>query len=54
VGNRASPDLPGANIRGKPRVCLVYLGGAPAYRQACAEAVANDYEGFIVSSCRLA
>jgi cation diffusion facilitator CzcD-associated flavoprotein CzcO len=36
----------GANVPGKPRVCLVYLGGAPAYRKICAEVVANGYEGF--------
>jgi len=36
----------GANIPGKPRVCLVYLGGAPAYRAKCAEVVERGYEGF--------
>jgi cyclohexanone monooxygenase len=36
----------GANIPGKPRVCLVYLGGAPAYRRICAEVVEQGYRGF--------
>lgn len=36
----------GANIPGKPRVCMVYLGGAPAYRARCAEVVERGYEGF--------
>ncbi|MBH0122048.1 flavin-containing monooxygenase [Rhodococcus sp. NPDC003382] len=36
----------GANIPGKPRVCMVYLGGAPAYRAKCAEVVERGYEGF--------
>lgn len=50
---RANSWYMGDNIPGKPRVCLVYLGGAPAYRQACAEVVAKDYEGFIVGSASL-
>ncbi|MEV7646731.1 NAD(P)/FAD-dependent oxidoreductase [Arthrobacter sp. NPDC089319] len=36
----------GANIPGKPRVCMIYLGGAPAYRAKCAEVVDNGYQGF--------
>jgi cyclohexanone monooxygenase len=40
----------GANVPGKPRVCMVYLGGAPAYRRECFEAAAKDYEGFMVGS----
>ncbi|TBR10768.1 MAG: NAD(P)/FAD-dependent oxidoreductase [Rugosibacter sp.] len=36
----------GANIPGKPRVCMLYLGGAPAYRKICADVEANGYEGF--------
>ena len=39
----------GANIPGKPRVCLVYLGGAPTYRAKCAEIVERGYEGFTLS-----
>jgi len=36
----------GANVPGKPRVCMVYLGGGPAYREVCADVVANGYKGF--------
>ena len=36
----------GANIPGKPRRCLVYLGGAPKYRAICDEVVAANYKGF--------
>ena len=40
----------GANIPGKPRVCLVYVGGAAVYRGICAEVVAKGYEGFALSA----
>jgi cation diffusion facilitator CzcD-associated flavoprotein CzcO len=30
----------------KPRVCMLYVGGAAAYREVCAKVVANGYEGF--------
>ncbi len=36
----------GANIPGKPRVFMPYLGGVGPYRQKCDEIVANDHEGF--------
>lgn len=36
----------GANIPGKSRVFLPYLGGLGPYRQKCDEIAANDYEGF--------
>ena len=36
----------GANIPGKPRICLLYVGGAPAYRATCEDVVANGYAGF--------
>lgn len=36
----------GANVPGKPRVCLPYLGGAAAYRRACNDVAAQDYLGF--------
>ena len=36
----------GANIEGKPRVFMPYLGGCPAYREKCEEVVANGYAGF--------
>ncbi len=36
----------GANIEGKPRVFMPYLGGLPEYIRKCEEVVANGYEGF--------
>lgn len=36
----------GANIPGKPRICMLYLGGAPTYRAICDDVVANGYAGF--------
>jgi cyclohexanone monooxygenase len=36
----------GANIPGKPRVFLPYVGGLPAYIRKCDEIAANDYKGF--------
>ena len=36
----------GANIEGKPRVFLPYIGGVGNYRVKCDEVVANGYEGF--------
>jgi len=39
----------GANIPGKPRVILRYIGGAVAYQNACAEVAAQGYEGFVLT-----
>jgi cation diffusion facilitator CzcD-associated flavoprotein CzcO/acetyl esterase/lipase len=36
----------GANVPGKPRVFLPYVGGCERYRVACDEVVARDYLGF--------
>lgn len=36
----------GANIPGKPRVFMPYIGGFPAYLQKCAEVVSRGYDGF--------
>ncbi|MGD9603851.1 MAG: cyclohexanone monooxygenase, partial [Gammaproteobacteria bacterium] len=36
----------GANIPGKPRVFLPYIGGFGTYRKLCDEVAANGYEGF--------
>ena len=36
----------GANIPGKPRVFLPYIGGFGAYRKLCQEVVETGYEGF--------
>jgi cation diffusion facilitator CzcD-associated flavoprotein CzcO/acetyl esterase/lipase len=39
----------GANVPGKPRVFLPYIGGVGAYRQACDDVVAQDYLGFTLT-----
>jgi cyclohexanone monooxygenase len=40
----------GANIPGKPRVFMPYIGGVGRYRQECADIAANGYEGFTLSA----
>jgi cation diffusion facilitator CzcD-associated flavoprotein CzcO len=39
----------GANIAGKPRTFMPYIGGVPAYLRKCDEVVARGYEGFMLS-----
>jgi cyclohexanone monooxygenase len=39
----------GANIPGKPRVFMPYIGGVGPYRQKCDEVAANGYQGFVLS-----
>jgi cation diffusion facilitator CzcD-associated flavoprotein CzcO len=39
----------GANIPGKPRVFMPYIGGFPAYVEKCREVVANGYAGFALT-----
>ena len=39
----------GANIEGKARIFMPYVGGFPEYVKKCEEVSTNDYEGFIVS-----
>jgi len=39
----------GANIPGKPRVFMPYIGGVGIYRQKCEEIAANGYTGFHLS-----
>jgi len=36
----------GANIPGKPRVFMPYVGGVTAYKKKCDEVAAKGYEGF--------
>jgi cyclohexanone monooxygenase len=55
VGNRTLFPLAdswylGANVPGKPRVILPYLGGFLAYSQKCDEVAAKGYEGFAVTA----
>jgi len=44
----------GANIPGKPRVFLPYIGGVASYRAKCDEVAVNDYQGFALSTVSLA
>ncbi len=39
----------GANIPGKPRVFMPYIGGVGAYREICDGIAARDYEGFVTA-----
>ncbi len=38
----------GANIPGRPRVFMPYIGGFPIYVQKCNEVQTNGYEGFVL------
>ena len=44
----------GANIPGKPRIFMPYIGGVGVYRQICNEVAANGYEGFVVTAAERA
>jgi cyclohexanone monooxygenase len=39
----------GANVPGKPRIFMPYIGGVPIYRQTCDEVAAKGYEGFALT-----
>ena len=39
----------GANVPGKPRVFMPYIGGVGVYRQKCDEVAAKGYAGFSLS-----
>jgi cyclohexanone monooxygenase len=39
----------GANIPGKPRIFMPYIGGVGAYRQICNDVAAKGYEGFALT-----
>lgn len=39
----------GANVPGKPRVYMPYIGGVPVYAQKCDQVVADGYDGFALS-----
>ena len=47
---RAKSWYMGANIPGKPRVLLPYVGGVGVYRELCDAVAASGYEGFILSA----
>jgi cation diffusion facilitator CzcD-associated flavoprotein CzcO len=44
----------GANIPGKPRVFMPYIGGVGAYRGICSDIAAKGYDGFRVAASQLA
>ena len=46
---RAKSWYMGANIPGKPRVLLPYVGGVGAYREFCDAVAERGYEGFVLS-----
>ena len=39
----------GANVPGKPRVFMPYIGGVGTYREECDEVAAKGYEGFVLT-----
>ena len=44
----------GANIPGKPRVFMPYIGGVGVYRQTCNDIAAEGYRGFALTPERQA
>jgi cation diffusion facilitator CzcD-associated flavoprotein CzcO len=40
----------GANVPGKPRVFMPYIGGLPRYTKVCNEVAADGYRGFTLTS----
>ncbi len=49
---RANSWYMGANVPGKPRVFLPYIGGVDRYRRACDDVVTQNYLGFVFSGPR--
>jgi cation diffusion facilitator CzcD-associated flavoprotein CzcO len=47
---RANSWYMGANVPGKPRVFLPYVGGVGVYRQKCDEVAAKEYDGFALAT----
>ena len=47
---RANSWYMGANVPGKPRVFMPYVGGVGTYRQKCDAVAARGYEGFTIST----
>ncbi|MBV9811105.1 MAG: cyclohexanone monooxygenase, partial [Acetobacteraceae bacterium] len=46
---RAASWYMGANIPGKPRRFMPYIGGFPAYCATCAEVARQGYDGFLLA-----
>ncbi|MGD9885481.1 MAG: flavin-containing monooxygenase [Reyranella sp.] len=42
----------GANIPGRPRVFMPYIGGFPVYVQKCNEVMTNGFEGFAIDGAK--
>jgi len=51
---RANSWYVGANVPGKPRVFMPYIGGLGVYRQRCDDVAARGYEGFLLDAARAA
>ena len=49
---RAQSWYMGANIPGKPRVMLPYVGGVGTYREICEGVAERGYEGFVLTPAR--
>jgi cation diffusion facilitator CzcD-associated flavoprotein CzcO len=49
---RAQSWYMGANIPGKPRVLLPYVGGVGTYREICEGVAERGYEGFVLTAAR--
>jgi cyclohexanone monooxygenase len=47
---RANSWYMGANVPGKPRVLMPYIGGVGVYRQECDDIARGDYKGFALSA----
>ena len=47
---RANSWYMGANVPGKPRVFMPYIGGVGTYRQICDDVAAKGYAGFAVTA----
>ena len=43
----------GANVPGKPRIFMPYIGGVGPYRQICNDVAAKSYEGFVMTGAEL-
>ncbi len=42
----------GANVPGRPRVFMPYIGGFPVYVQRCNDVMSNGFEGFVLRDAR--
>ena len=47
---KAASWFMGANVPGKARVFMPYLGGVPVYREKCDTVMADGYDGFVLAS----